>query len=69
MGNADCAEWWGVHLLTRPADQVTLNGDVEVVSGVGGKGISRMPVRLSGGKGLGSDGAQRLADLLGEVPP
>ena len=49
------------------AGQVRSNGDVEVVSGVGAKGTSRMT--LSGGKGLGPDGAQRLADLLREDPP
>ena len=42
-------------------------GDVRVVSGVGDKGTSRM--QLSGGKGLGPDGARRLAELLLEAPP
>jgi hypothetical protein len=55
-------------LLPRTAQlQVTSGGDMLVVSGVGGKGTSRMT--LSGGKGLGPDGAQRLADLLCEAPP
>ena len=43
------------------------DGDVEVVSGAGSKGTSRMA--LSGGKGLGPEGAQRLAELLREAPP
>jgi hypothetical protein len=47
--------------------QVYSNGDVLVVSGVGAKGTSYM--KLSGGKGLGQDGAQRLADLLQKAPP
>ena len=38
-----------------------------MVSGAGAKGNSRM--KLSGGKGLGPDGAQRLAELLREAPP
>ena len=54
-----------LHVL-RACGQVTPGGDVEVVSGVGGKGTSQM--QLSGGKGLGPDGALRLADLLREVP-
>ena len=37
------------------------------MSGVGAKGTSHLD--LSGGKGLGSIGAQRLADLLREAPP
>jgi hypothetical protein len=37
------------------------------VSGVGAKGTSHL--ELSGGKGLGAIGAQRLADLLRETPP
>jgi hypothetical protein len=47
--------------------QVTRNGDVRVRSGVGTEGTSWMT--LSGGKGLGSDGAQRLADVLHKAPP
>ena len=47
--------------------QVTSGGDVRVVSGVGDKGTSCM--QLSGGKGLGPDGGQRLAGLLREAPP
>jgi hypothetical protein len=38
-----------------------------MVSGAGAQGTSRMT--LSGGKGLGPDGAQRLAELLREAPP
>ncbi len=38
-----------------------------MVSGVGGKGTSRM--QISGGKGLGPDGARRLAELLLEATP
>ena len=51
----------------RCSGQLKPSGDVLVVSGVGAKGASSM--RLSGGKGLGPDGAQRLADLLREAPP
>ena len=40
---------------------------MEVVSGAGAKGTSRMT--LSGGKGLGPEGAQRLAELLRKAPP
>jgi hypothetical protein len=47
--------------------QVTSGGEVLVVSGVGAKGTSRMT--LSGGMGLGSDGAQRLAEVLQKAPP
>jgi hypothetical protein len=47
--------------------QVTSGGEVWVVSGVGTKGTSRMT--LSGGKGLGPDGAQRLADVLQKASP
>jgi len=55
-------------LLPRAARlQVGLNGDVIVVSGAGAKGKSYMT--LSGGKGLGPDGAQRLAELLQNAPP
>ena len=39
---------------------------MRLVSNVGAKGTSYMT--LSGGKGLGPDGAQRLADLLREAP-
>ena len=49
------------------AGQVGSDGAVRVVSGAGGKGTSRMA--LSGGKGLGTDGAQRLADMLKKAPP
>ena len=42
-------------------------GAVEVVSGVGAKGTSKMA--LSGGRGLGPEGATRLAGLLREAPP
>ena len=52
-------------LTLRACGQVSSGGDVRVVSGVGGKGISCM--QLSGGTGLGPDGAQRLADLLREL--
>ena len=38
-----------------------------VVSGVGAKGTSY--ITLSGGEGLGPDGAQRLADLLRNASP
>ena len=47
--------------------QVESDGDVRLVSGVGAKGTSYMT--LSGGKGLGPDGAHRLAGLLRESPP
>ena len=40
---------------------------MKLVSGVGAKGISS--VALSGGRGLGPEGAARLADLLREAPP
>ena len=43
------------------------DGEVRVVSGVGGKGTSRM--RLGGGRGLCPNGARRLADLLLDPPP
>jgi hypothetical protein len=43
------------------------SGDVRVTSGVGDMGTSYMT--LSGRKGLDSDGAQRLADLLQQAPP
>ena len=43
------------------------NGAVEVISGVGAKGTSKMA--LSGGGGLGAAGATRLAGLLREAPP
>ena len=49
------------------AGQVGSDGAVRVVSGAGGEGTSRMA--LSGGKGLGTEGAQRLAELLREAPP
>ncbi len=47
--------------------QVSPDGGVAVVSGVGAKGTSRMA--LSGGRGLGPEGAGRLAGLLREAPP
>ncbi len=47
--------------------QVSSRGAVEVVSGVGAKGTSKMA--LSGGGGLGAAGATRLAGLLREAPP
>ena len=54
--------------ITRAgSEQVYSDGDVRLVSGVGAKGTSYMT--LSGGKGLGSDGAQRLAGLLQGAPP
>ncbi len=40
---------------------------MQLVSGVGAKGISS--VALSGGRGLGPEGAVRLAGLLGETHP
>ncbi len=43
------------------------NGAVELVSGVGAKGTSKMA--LSGGGGLEAAGATRLAGLLREAPP
>ncbi len=46
--------------------QVDSSGDVRVMSGVGNKGTSYMT--LSGGRGLGPEGAQRLADLLQQAP-
>ena len=47
--------------------QIGSDGNVRLVSGVGAKGTSNMT--LSGGKGLGPDGAQRLAGLLFKAPP
>ncbi len=38
-----------------------------MTSGVGAKGVSQM--QLSGGRGLGPEGAVRLADLLHQAPP
>ena len=46
--------WWQV------------DSDGGVVVGIGAEGVSRMT--LSGGKGLGRDGARRLADLLQQAP-
>ncbi len=43
------------------------NGDVHVVSGVGGKGTSYL--QLSGGSGLGPVGAERLAEVLKKASP
>ncbi len=40
---------------------------MKLVSGVGAKGTST--VSLSGRRGLGPEGAVRLADLLREAPP
>ncbi len=40
---------------------------MEVESGVGDKGASHM--KLSSGRGLGPEGATRLAGLLREAPP
>ena len=40
---------------------------MKLVSGVGAKRTSTMA--LSGGKGLGPEGARRLADLLQQAPP
>ena len=51
----------------RRAGQMISRGDVRVVSGVGDKGTSWMTI--SGGEGLGLDGAQRLAELLRQAPP
>ena len=51
----------------RACGQVGSGGDVAVVSGVGAKGTSSMA--LSGEKGLGPDGAERLAALLREAAP
>jgi hypothetical protein len=69
-GGVDGAVLHRAEALTRTRSvirgQVTSGGDMLVVSGVGAKGTSRMT--LSGGKGLGPDGAQRLADLLCEAP-
>ncbi len=47
--------------------QVSSVGDVELVCGVWFKGKSKMA--LSGGRGLGPEGATRLAGLLREAPP
>ncbi len=52
---------------TRCAGQVGSSGGIWLVSGVGAKGTSAMT--LSGGRGLGPDGAQRLAELLQKAPP
>jgi hypothetical protein len=45
--------------------QVSSSGLVKLVSGVGDKGTST--TTLSGGKGLGPEGAQQLARLLREA--
>jgi hypothetical protein len=42
------------------------SGDVTIVSAMGAKGTSYM--KLSSGKGVGPDGAHRLADLLRKAP-
>ncbi len=47
--------------------QVSSRGRVAAVSAAGAKGSSALD--LSGGRGLGREGAQRLADLLREAPP
>ncbi len=47
--------------------QVSSTGQVTLVSGVGAKGTSALG--LSGGQGLGPEGARRLAGLLLEGPP
>ncbi len=47
--------------------QVSPRGAIKLVSGVGAKGTSKM--ELSSGRGLGREGATRLAGLLREVPP
>ncbi len=46
--------------------QVSCDGRVELVIGVGSKEASHM--ELSGGRGLGPEGALRLAGLLHEAP-
>ena len=43
------------------------DGEVRVVSGVGGKGTSKMG--LGNGRGLGDEGATRLAETMREAPP
>ncbi len=58
------------HFLSRLASragQVSSDGDVRVVSGVGGKGTSKM--WLGKGRGLGGEGATRLAETMREAPP
>ncbi len=47
--------------------QVSSSGDVRVVSGVGAKGTSKMA--LGNGRGLGPEGATRLAETMREAPP
>jgi hypothetical protein len=47
--------------------QVSSSGIVKLVSAVGDRGTSTMA--LSGGKGLGPEGAQRLAELLHVAQP
>ena len=47
--------------------QVSSDGEVRVVSGVGGKGTSKMG--LGNGRGLGHEGATRLAETMREAPP
>jgi hypothetical protein len=47
--------------------QVSSTGIVKLESSVGDKGTSTMA--LSGGKGLGPDGARRLADMFCSAPP
>jgi hypothetical protein len=61
-GGSVCADCVAGH-----AGQVGSDGAVRVVSGAEGEGTSLMT--LSGGKGLGTDSAQRLADLLHKAPP
>ena len=47
--------------------QVSRDGDVRLVSGMGAKGTSAMT--LSKERGLGCEGATRLADTMREAPP
>ena len=47
--------------------QVSRDGVVKLVSGVGAKGTITMA--LSEGRGLGREGATRLAALMREAPP
>jgi hypothetical protein len=54
------------HPNAQRVGQVSKDGDIRLVSGMGAKGTSRLT--LSGGKGLGPIGAKRLADLLREAP-
>jgi len=58
--------WAVIATLLPRAARLQVDSDGGVVVGIGAEGISRMT--LSGGKGLGRNGALRLADLLLQAP-